>query len=116
MLLFWLVLIVIATIRLRPLNARLRVAAMAAMLPLLLGLAYYQPSFAAIGRNWVLPRLEGTTALLAKVDDSAALTSVLYDNTLRSRVPFLRDRHLSIFAGRMERLAGNSAGGPCAVR
>jgi hypothetical protein len=97
-LLFWLSLIVVATIRLRPLDARLRVAGMAAILPLLLGLAYYQPSFTTIGHNWVLPRLEGTTALLAKVNDSTALASVFYDNTLMSRAPFLRDRHLSIFA------------------
>jgi hypothetical protein len=111
MLLFWLLLIVFAAIRLRPLDARLRLAAMAAMLPLLLGLAYYQPSFAASGRNWVLPRLEGTTALLAKVDDSAALTNVFYDNTLTARVPFLRDRHLSIFADEWSDWLGTALAG-----
>jgi hypothetical protein len=84
---------------------------MAAILPLLLGLAYYQPSFAAIGPSWVLPRLEGTTALLAKVNDSAALASVFYDNTLAARVPFLRDRYLSIFAGEWSDWLGTALAG-----
>jgi hypothetical protein len=99
-LLFWLSLLAIAAIRLRHCDARLRVAAMAASVPLLVGLAYYQPSFAATGRNWVLPRLEATTALLARVDDPQALASILFDDRLKSRVPFLRERHLSIFADR----------------
>jgi hypothetical protein len=97
-LLFWLSLIVLATIRLRHQDGRLRVAAMVAVLVLLLGLAYYQRSFTEIGRNWVLPRLEATTALLAKVNDPAALAFIFFDDRLQTRVPFLRDRHLSIFA------------------
>jgi hypothetical protein len=109
-LLFWLSLMVIAIIRLRRQNAHLRVAAKAAFLPLLLGLAYYQSSFAATGRNWVLPRLEATTALLAKVEDPTALGFIFFDPALKIRVPFLRDRHLSIFADRWSDWLGTPLG------
>ena len=98
-LLFWLALIVVATMWLRHRDARLRVAAMAAVLPLLLGLAYYQRSFLGVGRAWALPRLEATTALLANVDDAEALARVYPDASVpKDRAHLLRERHLSIFA------------------
>jgi len=98
MLIFWLSLIAIAALRLRATKAWLRITAMAAILPLVLGLAYHQRSFAANGRHWVLPRLQASTALLANVDDPTALAAIFFDDRLKNRVPFLRDRHLSIFA------------------
>jgi len=98
-LMFWASLIVIATLRLGLHGARLRVPAMVVILPFLLGLAHYQPSFAAYGRTWTLPRLEATTALLANVDDPEALNGVYPGPTVpRDRTPLLRERHLSIFA------------------
>jgi hypothetical protein len=99
-LLFWAALIVVTMIRIRGSDVRLRVATMGATLPLLLGLAYYQPSFAALGRaQTLLPRLEGTTALLANVNDPEALVHLYPAPAIpRERTPLLRERHLSIFA------------------
>jgi hypothetical protein len=98
-LMFWAALIVIATVRLGRHAAHLRVAGMAAMLPLLLGLAYYQTSFAGQGRAWTLPRLEATTALLANVDDPQALVRIYPVPAVpRDRAPMLREHHLSVFA------------------
>jgi hypothetical protein len=98
-LLFWLSLMVIGVIRLRCQDARVRIAAMTAVMPLLLALAYYQPSFAATGGQWVLPRLEATTALLANVDDPVALSQVYPDAAVvKAGALLLRKRNLSIFA------------------
>jgi hypothetical protein len=98
-LMFWASLIVVATIHLRRRDARLRLAGMAVMILVPLGLAYYQPSFAAFGRAWTLPRLEATTALLANVDDPEALVRVYpVPSVPWDRTPLLRERHLSIFA------------------
>ncbi len=98
-LLFWTSLFMIGLIRLGKHNGRLRILAMAAVLPLLFGLAYYQPSFVAMGRAWTLPRLEATTALLAGVNDPAALIhSYPQPSIPNERAPWLRERHLSIFS------------------
>jgi hypothetical protein len=98
-LMLWASLILIATIRLRQSPAPVRVAGLTAMLPVLLAPACYQPSFVALGRAWTLPRLEATTALLAKVDDPEALVrSYPTPEIPKQEAALLHEHHLSIFA------------------
>jgi len=98
-LMFWASLLVLATIHLRQHHARRRVAGMTVLTVVVLGLAYYQRSFTAIGWAWTVPRLEATTALLANIDDPEALVRVYPTPSVPwDRAPLLRERHLSLFA------------------
>ena len=99
MLLFWLSLTMLGVSDAWNRHPGLRLVLMVVSLPCLLGLGFAQQAFARTWWDWSVPRREAITALLADVDDPAALGRVHPSPALvKEQAAKLKARHLSIFA------------------
>jgi hypothetical protein len=98
-LLFWLALTLLVASEIWQRRRNLRLAAMGLSVPCLLAVAVQQQGFVKVGREFVLPRHEAASALLAGVNDDDVMRAIHpTPSYIAEQATKLRAHHLALFA------------------